>query len=726
MLEFLVSHINAAGISIQPPIPIVDDQYLGFDLNTLPDILNTLTLEVEETSGNFKTLLRQEMELKEYRMVVDVTDRLLNSRALDGRMGEPGRLSEDVSSIEMYDASKAVFSPSQSEVINEALLGPNDSRREIHVDYSRDSEVEGPRIIGMVCGTVVSARRIALDRMLFRATRGNVLAEYIELTEPTPDPLTGDYQQKCVCVLFYQGAVIGERIAKICGAFGVNVYDVPDGTHKRHQLIQQLSVSISQQTDILERTRMMRNVVLEQAADNIGVWKLFLLMEKASYSQLNHFKCDRNQSSLIGEGWCRAHLVEDLQDTFQMTFGDESTTPAPIISTLPILPKHSGPPPTHFETDEFTSVFQLIVDSYGIAGYREINPAIFTIATFPFLFAVMFGDVGHGACMVLMALYLFYVKRKDAQAKLSEIMNGLMGARYLFLLMGVFAVYCGFIYNETFAVPYPWFSSTKWSNVTDDAYTAVQSGVYPFGIDPTWHESATGLAYLNSLKMKMAIIFGVSQMMLGIVLSAYNAVYFRRYIDIATGFIPQIIFLTVMFGNLCAMILIKWSIDWAGTRGTVTPPSLLQQMINIFLSGGNTDPATQLYHNQHVVEAAVRTIAILCIPWMLLVKPLYLWLEHNGYFNRSGHIPVRGESLGSHEMESPRIPNAAEPSIDSPIPNPSHESFDFGEICIGSLIHTLEFVLGTVSNTASYLRLWALSLAHGRKCSFILHNLTHI
>lgn len=55
--------------------------------------------------------------------------------------------------------------------------------------------------------------------------------------------------------------------------------------------------------------------------------------------------------------------------------------------------------------------------SYGlpycrVAKYREANPGVFTIVTFPFLFAVMFGDWGHGLCLLAATLFLIIRERK--------------------------------------------------------------------------------------------------------------------------------------------------------------------------------------------------------------------------------------------------------------------------------------------------------------------------
>lgn len=62
---------------------------------------------------------------------------------------------------------------------------------------------------------------------------------------------------------------------------------------------------------------------------------------------------------------------------------------------------HEFETPTLFKTNAFTEQFHSIVETYGIPKYKEVNPSLFTIISFPFLFGVMFGDIGHGGLLFL-------------------------------------------------------------------------------------------------------------------------------------------------------------------------------------------------------------------------------------------------------------------------------------------------------------------------------------
>lgn len=159
------------------------------------------------------------------------------------------------------------------------------------------------------------------------------------------------------------------------------------------------------------------------------------------------------------------------------------------------------------------------METFSIPRYKEINPALVTTVTFPFLFGLMFGDVGHGAALLAIAVHICMSSLYE-----SRDTRPLYKIRYLLVLMGVFSVYCGLVYNDFIGVKMLNYPSCHLEDTVSDngedrrvVTHRISNCVYPIGIDHVWGFAKNEISYENSFKMKFSIIVAYLQMMLGII-----------------------------------------------------------------------------------------------------------------------------------------------------------------------------------------------------------------
>ncbi|KAG6304023.1 H(+)-transporting V0 sector ATPase subunit a [Claviceps aff. purpurea] len=591
--------------------------------------------------------------------------------------------------------------------------------------------------IGFVAGVIGRERVAAFERILWRTLRGNLYMNQSEIPEPLIDPSNNEAINKNVFVIFAHGKEILAKIRKISESMGADVYNVDENSDLRRDQIHEVNNRLQDVQNVLRNTQTTLEAELKQISQSLSAWMVLIAKEKAVYSTLNMFSYDRARRTLIAEAWCPTNDLSLIRSTLQDVTNRAGLSVPCIINEI----RTNKTPPTYLKTNKFTEGFQTIVNAYGTASYQEVNPAMPVFVTFPFLFAVMFGDFGHAIIMLSAALAMIYWEKSLKKVSF-ELFAMIFYGRYIALVMAVFSVFTGLIYNDVFSKSMTLFPSA-WHYPRPEHYEPGQTIVaelndngyrYPFGLDWAWHGTENTLLFSNSYKMKMSIILGWAHMTYSLCFAYINAKHFKRPIDIWGNFVPGMIFFQSIFGYLVVCIIYKWTVDWTNPDPTIggQPPGLLNMLIYMFLQPGTLD--IPLYKGQATVQLLLLLLAFVQVPILLFLKPFYLRWEHNrarakgyrgiGETSRVSALDGDDENEGLANGHSDSFDEDGEGvAMISQNIDEEHEEFEFSEVMIHQIIHTIEFCLNCVSHTASYLRLWALSLAH-QQLSIVLWDMT--
>ena len=637
-----------------------------------------------------------------------------------------------------------------------------------------------------ITGLCYASDELRMKRMIFRISRDKVLCTFFDAE--FPEEFKPKEPMKIFVMFCPKIDYLIAKMLKVCDIYNCPRFDIPDN-YVGHvmEILPGISEKILEHKNYLYEAKKTLKSHLEDfilVKKKLQLYKIYFKKEKMIY--LNLSKCNCGDNFIDGEVWVLNKNFEKLNR--ELNKGDDEDSMATFID----VKDYGMDRPTYISVSDLTYPFQEIVNQYGIPNYHEINPGFFTIITFPFLFGIMFGDMGHGLILFAISLYLFYLANKGKRnnnniinndempdnniyeenilnSKEDSMLKSCVQFRYFFLICSIFAIFCGLMYNEFFSIPLDLFG-TCYNSEKDGRYiqdkeiinkNQVKKCVYPIGLDPVWIGNTNELTYTNSLKMKLSIIIGVLHMLLGIGIKGVNFINIRKYNAFIFEFIPQFLFMFILFGYLIYMIYYKWGTDY--DEDTSQAPSLLTIMINMAVKFGSVE-GNPLFNSfmgfsQETLNVLILIFCMLLIPLMLFVKPIYFYLNKV----KTKGISFRNDNMSLIENENKKddldlnnnnidnnliiddidnlINNENEEKInksqeyslslsqESIIKENEHysklyytqkkkykeearEKFKFIEIFIEQLIDTIEYVLGTVSNTASYLRLWALSLAH--------------
>lgn len=276
-----------------------------------------------------------------------------------------------------------------------------------------------------------------------------------------------------------------------------------------------INIDISNDADLLLHNLAKEVISIEEitAGELINIKKTLLCL-KSVYRVLENF--EETQNTYMFEAWVPAYM----QDIVRASIDDASDGKSTVIFSAP---EFGETPPTMLSNPAMMKPFEKLINVYGLPSYYEIDPTCILFITFPLVFGIMFGDVGHGIALFLLSTALLLSGKSFKRIiKFKEYAP-------ILLSCSIFSIFFGFIYGEFFGMK----------------------------IKPLWLSPSEHIAYFLILSLWV----GVLHLVLGLILNGINLWKNKKYLRaifqiqwiIFSG--SSILFLTTLLSGEFNMII---------------------------------------------------------------------------------------------------------------------------------------------------------------------------
>lgn len=105
--------------------------------------------------------------------------------------------------------------------------------------------------------------------------------------------------------------------------------------------------------------------------------------------------------------------------------------------------------PTRLQNPRIASLFEKLTVGFATPKSDEVDPSILWLITYPLFFGLMFGDIAHGALVVIISAIMYVAAKRGFRFKIA-LLNMVLDGAPLLIMGGFAAMVVGFLYGSVF------------------------------------------------------------------------------------------------------------------------------------------------------------------------------------------------------------------------------------------------------------------------------------